>query len=119
MIRLPGYSILFSNASWPNLSCYKDPKSQNLSSIIEKECRATTQYIWFYQPYKSPDDCAPMLEICEVQVYGIKLFFLLKNTICNVETDIYLYILYLYAFIKYEINVSLVNSDFKNTSLHS
>lgn len=75
MIRLPGYSILFSNASWPNMSCYKDPKSQNLSSIIENECRATTQYIWFYQPYKSPDDCAPMLEICEVQVYGCRVGF--------------------------------------------
>lgn len=74
-IRLPGYSILVSNESWPNSSCYRDPKSRNLPTVIEKECRATTQYIWFYQPYRSSTDCAPMLEICEVQVYGCDVGF--------------------------------------------
>lgn len=69
-IRLPGYSILVSNESWPNSSCYRDPMSPNLPSINENECLATTQYIWFYQSHNSSEDRVPMLEICEVQVYG-------------------------------------------------
>lgn len=68
--RLPGYSILVSDESWPIFSCYRDPMSPNLPSVIENECLATTQYIWFYQSLNSSEDCAPMLEICEVQVYG-------------------------------------------------
>lgn len=94
-VRLPGYSILVSNESWPNSSCYRDPKSRNLPSVIENECRATTQYIWFYQSYVSAIDCAPMLEICEVQVYGCDLPYygedcskicgLCKSGVCDID----------------------------------
>lgn len=73
-MRLSGYSILISNDSWPNSSCYKDPKSPNLTSLNENDCKATTQYIWFYQQYRAPYDCAPILEICEVQVFGMVHF---------------------------------------------
>lgn len=78
-IRLPGYSILVSNESWPNSSCYRDPMSPNLPSINENECLATTQYIWFYQSHNSSEDRVPMLEICEVQVYGCDVGFYGEN----------------------------------------
>lgn len=68
--RLPGYSILFSNESWPNSSCYRNQNSSGIRTVNFKKCRAITQYLWFYQQYKPNNDCAPILEICEVEVFG-------------------------------------------------
>nr|ACH42087.1 predicted protein tyrosine phosphatase [Crassostrea gigas] len=53
--------------------------SPNLPSINENKCLATTQYIWFYQSHNSSEDCAPMLEICEVQVYGCDVGYYGEN----------------------------------------
>lgn len=50
-------------------------KAEIFQPSLKKNVGLQTQYIWFYQPYRSSTDCAPMLEICEVQVYGITLFF--------------------------------------------
>lgn len=75
MKRLPGYSILFSNESWPNSSCYRNQNSSGIRTVNFKKCRAITQYLWFYQQYKPNNDCAPILEICEVEVFGMFLFF--------------------------------------------
>lgn len=77
--RLPGYSILFSNESWPNSSCYRNQNNSDLKTVNTNECRATTQYLWFYQPYKPNNDCAPILEICEVEVFGCDVGFYGEN----------------------------------------
>nr|XP_022311825.1 receptor-type tyrosine-protein phosphatase epsilon-like isoform X1 [Crassostrea virginica] len=73
--RLPGYSIRVSNdPALPSSEsdCYKDPKTvKPLPTVIEKDCVRTARFVWIYQnntPH-SGDQC-PMLEICEVQVFG-------------------------------------------------
>ena len=69
--RLPGYSIRVSNEStWTSsLICYQDPGNTTLPDIIEKECHMTGQFVWIYQDNKVVGPC-PMLEICEVQIFG-------------------------------------------------
>nr|XP_022312103.1 receptor-type tyrosine-protein phosphatase U-like [Crassostrea virginica] len=70
-IRLRGYSIRVSNGTNvppAESSCYTDPGGTTLPTIIENSCIATARYIWFYQPNKN--NVVPMLEICEVQVFG-------------------------------------------------
>ena len=73
--RLPGYSIRVSNApALPSSEsdCYKDPKTvKPLPTVNENDCMRTARYVWIYQnnTLQSGDVC-PMLEICEVQVFG-------------------------------------------------
>nr|XP_022306194.1 neurogenic locus notch homolog protein 1-like isoform X2 [Crassostrea virginica] len=68
--RLRGYSIRVSNDTvLPESSCYTDPGNVTLPTIIEKDCVRTTRYVWIYQNNTLDGDC-PMLEICEVQVFG-------------------------------------------------
>ena len=71
-IRLRGYSIRVSNDSDvpPSAICYSDPGNVNLPTVIENECVATAQYVWFYQTTKVYNEKSPMLEICEVQIFG-------------------------------------------------
>lgn len=74
-IRLRGYSIRISNTSdVPPSStdaCFTDDASHTLPTVIKEDCKRTTRYIWFYQPkVRSRDDKVPILEICEVQVFG-------------------------------------------------
>nr|XP_022311511.1 multiple epidermal growth factor-like domains protein 10 isoform X2 [Crassostrea virginica] len=71
-IRLRGYSIRVSNGTAlppPESSCYTDPGNVTLSTIIEKDCERTAKYVWIYQD-NTLDGICPILEICEVQVFG-------------------------------------------------
>lgn len=74
-MRLRGYSIRVSNSSniLPNSTdpCFTDISSGVLPTVIEKDCEKTTRYVWFFQTNKRGHaDTAPILEICEVQVFG-------------------------------------------------
>lgn len=74
-LRLRGYSIRVSNTSdvLPSSAnvCFTDHDSSTLPTIIQKDCKRTTQYIWFYQPHvRDSQYNAPILEICEVKVFG-------------------------------------------------
>ena len=72
-VRLPGYSIRVSNDSnvpSKELICYQDPGKSDLSNIIQKDCERTAQYVWIYQDNTLNGPC-PMLEICEVEIYGM------------------------------------------------
>ena len=81
-IRLRGYSIRVSNDSdVPARTCYTDPGNVLLPTIIENECVATSQYVWFYQTHTAPDVNSPILEICEVQIFG-KHIALLQALLC-------------------------------------
>lgn len=72
-IRLRGYSIRVSNVS--NVSpgsadeCFTDDMSQTIPSVVQEECKKATRYIWFYQTHII-DSYSPILEICEVQIFG-------------------------------------------------
>lgn len=70
--RLRGYTIRVSNDSNvpPSKICYKDPNNATLPNIIENACVAKSQYVWFYQTHTAYGDYSPMLEICEVKIYG-------------------------------------------------
>nr|XP_022312100.1 uncharacterized protein LOC111117327 isoform X1 [Crassostrea virginica] len=69
--RLRGYSIRVSNDSdVPAMTCYTDTGNVLLPTIIENECVATSQYVWFYQTHTASGDNSPILEICEVQIFG-------------------------------------------------
>ena len=69
--RLQGYSIRVSNDSdAPAETCYTDPGNVHLLTILENECEATSQYVWFYQTHKASSEYSPILEICEVQIFG-------------------------------------------------
>ena len=69
--RLQGYTIRVSNDSdAPADTCYTDPGKINLPSILVNECVATSQYVWFYQTHTAQGDHSPILEICEVQIFG-------------------------------------------------
>ncbi|XP_078327529.1 uncharacterized protein LOC111116790 [Crassostrea virginica] len=71
-IRLRGYSIRVSNDTDtipPESSCYTDPGNVILPTIIEKDCEKTARYVWIYQDERNRNE-VPMLEICEVQVFG-------------------------------------------------
>eukprot|EP00105_Crassostrea_gigas_P041539 XP_019925687.1 PREDICTED: uncharacterized protein LOC105335144 isoform X3 [Crassostrea gigas] len=71
-VRLRGYSLRVSNDTSvppPESSCYNDPGIVTLPTIVEEDCKRTTRYIWIYQS-NTPNEEPPMLEICEVQVFG-------------------------------------------------
>nr|XP_022312499.1 multiple epidermal growth factor-like domains protein 10 isoform X2 [Crassostrea virginica] len=81
--RLSGYSIRVSNDTSlppPGSSCYTDPGNVTLPTIIKKDCERTARYVWFYQDKgnvwiyqdKGHKKEVPMLEICEIQVFGCK-----------------------------------------------
>lgn len=69
--RLPGYSIRLSNTSDLSTasSCYQDPGNSVLPDLLEEECHMTGQFVWIYQNNTLDGNC-PMLEICEVQIFG-------------------------------------------------
>lgn len=72
-IRLRGYSIRVSNVS--NVSpgstdeCFTDDMSHTIPTVVQEECKKATRYIWFYQTHRI-DSSSPILEICEVQIFG-------------------------------------------------
>ena len=83
-IRLRGYSIRVSNDSVvPARTCYTDPGNVLLPTIIENECVATSQYVWFYQTHTASGEYSPILEICEVQIFG-KHIALLQALLCRI-----------------------------------
>lgn len=75
-----------TNVPPPESSCYTDPGNVTLPTIVEEDCERTAQYIWIYQFNKSghAGDVCPILEICEVQVFGMLDSKSLKKTILNV-----------------------------------
>lgn len=74
--RLRGYSIRVSNTSdvFPGNStdvCFTHDSSPMSQTIIQEDCKRTTRYIWFYQPHgRDSRNSAPILEICEVEIFG-------------------------------------------------
>lgn len=73
--RLRGYSIRVSNSTnlpgHPADVCYTDDMSQLSMTEITEDCNGTARYLWFYQPHVRDDLYdVPMLEICEVKVFG-------------------------------------------------
>ena len=71
--RLPGYSIRVSNDTNIPITgsiCYQDPGNNKLDNILQNDCERTAQYVWIYQNNTKHGPC-PMLEICEVQVFGM------------------------------------------------
>ncbi|XP_078330009.1 receptor-type tyrosine-protein phosphatase gamma-like [Crassostrea virginica] len=70
-VRLPGYSIRVSNTSILSTAsiCYQDPGVSTLPDELEEECHMTGQFVWLYQNRTLNGPC-PMLEICEVQIFG-------------------------------------------------
>nr|XP_034321632.1 receptor-type tyrosine-protein phosphatase epsilon-like [Crassostrea gigas] len=74
-VRLRGYSFRVSNDTnvpLPKSSCYTDSGNVTLPTIIEKDCERTAQYIWIYQSNKPGSDPCPILEICEIKIFGRK-----------------------------------------------
>lgn len=73
-MRLRGYSFRVSNDTTetpPESSCYTDPGNVTLNTTVEQDCEKTIRYIWIYQSKKPYHlDICPILEICEVQVFG-------------------------------------------------
>ncbi|XP_052695386.1 adhesion G protein-coupled receptor B1-like [Crassostrea angulata] len=70
--RLPGFSIRVSNDTTvptSRSSCYTSSKYDAMPTIIEKECKRTTRYVWIYQDQTSSGEKCPILEICEIQVF--------------------------------------------------
>lgn len=51
-----------------------------MPTVIQKECKKTARYVWFYQPHVGDWDVkVPALKICEVQIFGkFSEFVLLK-----------------------------------------
>lgn len=70
--RLKEYFILVSNVFTlaETHVCYTQPPGFINTSILEEDCQSTARYLWFYQN-KTFDGGSPMLEICEVQVFGM------------------------------------------------
>lgn len=73
-IRLLGYSIRGSTNSLLSDTkvCYSD-NSGILPTVIEAGCKVLARYIWFYQAQSQSGE-VPILEICEVQVFGMGFF---------------------------------------------
>ncbi|XP_061190208.1 multiple epidermal growth factor-like domains protein 6 [Saccostrea echinata] len=87
-IRLRGYSIKISNST--NLShaqtCYSDPGNQVLPTVLTNDCRGTSRFVWFYTTnVLYSGDTVPMLEICEVQIFGCQTGFYGEN--CSLTCD--------------------------------
>ena len=60
----------------PAETCYSDPGNVHLPTILLNECVATSQYVWFYQTHTALGEYSPILEICEVQIFGKHIEFL-------------------------------------------
>lgn len=70
---MPGYSIRVSNDSTerPPLSiCYQDTRETIGESEIENDCKTTGRFVWVYQNNTKDSEPCPILEICEIQVFG-------------------------------------------------
>lgn len=72
--RLGGFSIRVSsdtNEPPPRSKCYTDPGNVRHNITTEVDCERIARYIWIYQSNKPDRDRCPMLEICEVQIFGM------------------------------------------------
>lgn len=72
-VRLRGYSLRVSNYTTvplPKSSCYTDSGNVTLPTIIEKDCERTARYLWIYQSNIHGYDQCPILEICEIKIFG-------------------------------------------------
>lgn len=59
--------------------CYTDNTTEPdlPNNIIEMPCRQTARYLIVETTYDAPEDTStgPILEICEIEVYGMGVFF--------------------------------------------
>lgn len=87
-IRLLGYSIRGSTNRLISDTkvCYSD-NSGILPTVIEAGCKVLARYIWFYQSHSQSDE-VPILEICEVQVFGT--VFCYSTSVSNINIHILL-----------------------------
>lgn len=72
--RLRGFSIRVSsdtNEPLPQSTCYTDSGNVQLNITTEADCEGIARYIWIFQSNKADRDSCPMLEICEVQIFGM------------------------------------------------
>ncbi|XP_078330011.1 receptor-type tyrosine-protein phosphatase alpha-like [Crassostrea virginica] len=82
--RLPGYSIRVSNDSTtrpPKFICYQDKRKTISETVITNDCKSTGQFVWVYQNNTKSNETCPILEICEIQVFGCETGIYGKN--CN------------------------------------
>ncbi|XP_078330826.1 uncharacterized protein LOC144624752 [Crassostrea virginica] len=99
--RLRGYVIQVVNGTDSPMNmadvCFTDSRTVYNSTILLDECKRTTRFIVIYQNHKSKYDSAPILEICEVQVYGCETGYYgincsntcthcKNNSTCDIET---------------------------------
>ncbi|XP_062591637.1 uncharacterized protein LOC134253143 isoform X1 [Saccostrea cucullata] len=70
--RLSRFSVLVSNNSgWSvNDTCYQDSGNATLKTVLEVNCFHTARYVKIYA--KKNIDGDPILEICELEIYGGK-----------------------------------------------
>lgn len=68
-----------TNEPPPRSTCYKDPGNVQPNIITEVDCEKIARYIWIYQSNKADRDRCPMLEICEVQIFGCEKGYYGKN----------------------------------------
>lgn len=72
--RFRGFLIRVSsdtNEPPPQSTCYTDPGNVQLNITTEAECEGIARYIWIFQSNKADRDRCPILEICEVQIFGM------------------------------------------------
>lgn len=72
-VRLQGYSVRVSNdtLSIPPNVCFQHDGTSQIPVVTTNDCPRIARYVWFYNEGRSPET---ILEICEVQIYGITRF---------------------------------------------
>ncbi|XP_062597090.1 multiple epidermal growth factor-like domains protein 10 [Saccostrea cucullata] len=87
-IRLRGYTIKLSNSTQLSdaETCYSDTGNDALPTILTNDCEGTSRFVWFHTT-SVPDsrDTVPMLEICEVQIFGCQTGLYGEN--CSLTCD--------------------------------
>ena len=67
-----GFQLYVSNTTSRNdgYACYKVTDPGDPPLIFRKDCSVTGQYVIVYNDVKRSTDACPILELCEVEVYG-------------------------------------------------
>lgn len=65
-----------------------------MSTVIERACEKAARYVWIYQDHIAPGDICPILEICEVEVFGTLRFVHMKEAMLKALFRYYFLITY-------------------------